>query len=672
MDDDNYLYNAMIWALSIGIIIVIATLFLTKPAPESFTELYFNNHTSLPEYVNQADKYNYSFTIHNLENTLTTYNYSITTELYKLDYSCEKPDLYLESQNDNIVPTRKAESNDQALLIKEQNYNISFNYDLKQGNHIRFAFLGIDNKEKYAIDISNESYFITPEKIIIMNITKKANSHKFTIIVDKNSTTLKIDTDTFYLNTPKDYTIGFPSIETIDTYAEIYNFVIDRQEAKQGVNIRIADAKYQDTTLKKIQKPQIIIQYTKYLSQDQPQPNEILYNKIFYQPIIQQQRIPTSIATYYSANPINLTSYSVLASFRPGINSMLKLGLENITAVYNMTTNNLTIETPDVLVEFNVTLMQYNNLIIDVNNNTAAISFNGINLLNVTGNNLFDAKPYLQTYNYVQVSEFSTKGNIVPVTINYKFPDVTTQSYAGLYTTQIIRSLSTPVVFQNPSNKTNQTLPENQDNLTIGLSDYDKQRLEDFFNREKINWTNYRIVATYMDKNNSLAITFRDLEKTMYAININDKNKTLSLAYTIDGIEYNISKTFTLSTINRLVIDETNGTVTVNINDKTLTTPQLTNATNGLVAFDYQNITLLSAQAEDKDSNTIRIYKRQTNPECNPILVNRYIYNNDTTILDKHAISINGFVKFNESFDIAKVQIDLDNGEEVHFWVKSI
>ena len=121
-----------------------------------------------------------------------------------------------------------------------------------------------------------------------------------------------------------------------------------------------------------------------------------------------------------------------------------------------------------------------------------------------------------------------------------------------------------------------------------------------------------------------------------------------------------------------MVIDETNGTVTVNINDKTLTTPQLTNATNGLVAFDYQNITLLSAQAEDKDSNTIRIYKRQTNPECNPILVNRYIYNNDTTILDKHAISINGFVKFNESFDIAKVQIDLDNGEEVHFWVKSI
>jgi len=92
-DPDDQLYTAMIWALSIGIVVVIVTLFITRPAPESFTELYFNNHTTLPEYITLNTSYSYSFTLHNLENKNTTYNYTISTEYFDLDYTCEKPEI---------------------------------------------------------------------------------------------------------------------------------------------------------------------------------------------------------------------------------------------------------------------------------------------------------------------------------------------------------------------------------------------------------------------------------------------------------------------------------------------------------------------------------------------------------------------------------------------------
>ena len=141
-DPDDPLYTAMIWALSIGIVVVIATLLLTRPAPESFTELYFNNHTMLPEYISLNVSYPYSFTIHNLENANTTYNYTVSTEYYDMDYSCEKPELYLEQSNSSRIST----TNDPTLYIKESQYNISFNYEIKDGDaRIAFRLLDINN-----------------------------------------------------------------------------------------------------------------------------------------------------------------------------------------------------------------------------------------------------------------------------------------------------------------------------------------------------------------------------------------------------------------------------------------------------------------------------------------------------------------------------------------------
>lgn len=48
------------------------------PLPEPLTELYFNNHISLPKVYTKGAKYPFSFTIHNIEYQTVDYRYKIT------------------------------------------------------------------------------------------------------------------------------------------------------------------------------------------------------------------------------------------------------------------------------------------------------------------------------------------------------------------------------------------------------------------------------------------------------------------------------------------------------------------------------------------------------------------------------------------------------------------
>ncbi len=47
------------------------------PIPERFTELYFENSSSLPRKTVAGQPISFSFTIHNVEGTTTTYPYSV-------------------------------------------------------------------------------------------------------------------------------------------------------------------------------------------------------------------------------------------------------------------------------------------------------------------------------------------------------------------------------------------------------------------------------------------------------------------------------------------------------------------------------------------------------------------------------------------------------------------
>jgi len=54
-----------------------AILLATTVKPETFTELYFENHLNLPSKIKSDQTYSFSFTIHNLENKKMAYLYEV-------------------------------------------------------------------------------------------------------------------------------------------------------------------------------------------------------------------------------------------------------------------------------------------------------------------------------------------------------------------------------------------------------------------------------------------------------------------------------------------------------------------------------------------------------------------------------------------------------------------
>ena len=70
------LYSILNLILAIGISLI--TIFvLTISSDNSFTELYFEDHTTLPGNVSLGETYDFSFSIHNLEQESISYDYSI-------------------------------------------------------------------------------------------------------------------------------------------------------------------------------------------------------------------------------------------------------------------------------------------------------------------------------------------------------------------------------------------------------------------------------------------------------------------------------------------------------------------------------------------------------------------------------------------------------------------
>ena len=85
--------------LLVGILLLVkytsvkeALILATSVKPETFTELYFENHLSLPNKVTLSKKNNFKFTIHNLENKDIEYPY----EVY-IDINGEKKIIYINS-----------------------------------------------------------------------------------------------------------------------------------------------------------------------------------------------------------------------------------------------------------------------------------------------------------------------------------------------------------------------------------------------------------------------------------------------------------------------------------------------------------------------------------------------------------------------------------------------
>ncbi|MGV8172562.1 MAG: hypothetical protein ACP5OA_07775 [Candidatus Woesearchaeota archaeon] len=592
VNSDEPLYNAMIWALSIGIVIVIATLILTKPAPESFTELYFNNHTTLPEYVTLNKTYPYSFSITNLENMNKTYNYTISEEYYIMDYSCEAPELWL---------TNTTETNDPALYIKDNKYAVGFDYEFKNGDKISVALVTPDNKDIYRIYISDDNIIFDGKKY---NMTLSQGTHRFKMSVDESYIRITLDTYKFSYTTPKAYTHGYLNFQTHDTYAEFSNVYIEKS-LKYNVYVRLADAVYKE------------------------------------------QDILNATGKYYTDTPINLTSYTVKTSFR--LNAV-SLELRNNTmitydkGILNITFNNVT-------EKFAVDEQSTNDITTKVSNESIKIYYNNEYITSIPNTEVAIMPQII--YTNATINNFYIKSDEAPITINYKLPQ-TKEVSSQLLTLNSLKYMSEKQDYEPTFT-----------NITAGLND--TTEIKQFIEQEKVYTDDYRITVTYVDRKGTFNIAMADLDKNIYSLTIG--NGTARLTYRNDTLQTKDVNVTILNT-NKVYIDVKNNTLAVYLNSKRIFY-QTAQTTNGILLFDYDSITLTNAQLQDRNTGKTTIYKKQQS-ECEPILLNKYIYNDEVSIQDKYITTIKENAIFTESFDIAKIQVTLDNGQEIHYWVKQI
>jgi len=98
----------MKWVLIGGIAILAVFLIVLSFIPlgiEPLTELYFENHTSLPAYIFPDKPYNYSFSVHNLEYQDMRYDYNVNAfdEDDNLLYRMDSGEIYLANNETKTI-----------------------------------------------------------------------------------------------------------------------------------------------------------------------------------------------------------------------------------------------------------------------------------------------------------------------------------------------------------------------------------------------------------------------------------------------------------------------------------------------------------------------------------------------------------------------------------------
>lgn len=118
----------MKYVLIAGIVILAIFLIVLSQIPlgiEPLTELYLNNHTTLPVNVFLYKTYNFSFTTHNLEYQEVEYNYTVNAydENYSLMFPIDKGSFIL--YNNQTETTEENYTFNQSFTRSEIEVNIT-------------------------------------------------------------------------------------------------------------------------------------------------------------------------------------------------------------------------------------------------------------------------------------------------------------------------------------------------------------------------------------------------------------------------------------------------------------------------------------------------------------------------------------------------------------------
>ena len=94
----------VVWFIVIGFIVVDcvpsvkeALILATTVKPETFTELYFEDHLSLPNKVTLFKEDNFKFTIHNLENKDMEYPYEVYIDVNREKQMIDKNSVLIKN-----------------------------------------------------------------------------------------------------------------------------------------------------------------------------------------------------------------------------------------------------------------------------------------------------------------------------------------------------------------------------------------------------------------------------------------------------------------------------------------------------------------------------------------------------------------------------------------------
>jgi hypothetical protein len=94
----------VVWFIVIGFLVVEcvpsvkeALILATTVKPETFTELYFEDHLSLPNKVTLFKENNFKFTIHNLENKDMEYPYEVYIDVNREEQMINKSSVLIKN-----------------------------------------------------------------------------------------------------------------------------------------------------------------------------------------------------------------------------------------------------------------------------------------------------------------------------------------------------------------------------------------------------------------------------------------------------------------------------------------------------------------------------------------------------------------------------------------------
>lgn len=194
-DEEEGLYDAMIAALVAGIIIVIITLILLRPKPEYFTELYFADHTGLPESLEPGREYFTAVTIANHEGS--DMNYSLR--------------VIVIAENSSVSPYQQ-----DVIVKKDEVMNFTVNYSLQDFMRAKVIFqLDNKNQEIHFFVYNGKAIIKTDKGLVYMDCLEHAIP-----VEESGSFTIRAKG-----------TLG-PNMSVRVNGTEIYRFTVDNTEFK--------------------------------------------------------------------------------------------------------------------------------------------------------------------------------------------------------------------------------------------------------------------------------------------------------------------------------------------------------------------------------------------------------------------------------------------------------